>query len=249
MPRPPEIDAVRAVAEGRWGLAGATVTPHLGGMNAATWMVTRGDQRWVAKAADVGAGLAVAAAVERAGIPAGAPVRPVVRVAGVPLALLGYVPGRELGCADAPLIGATLGAVHRALRGVSVPGERGFLRVDASVSHFSVRSELRPLVRAAVAGLGDGWTTGLLHMDPAPGAFLRDDVTGRIGLIDWDGGNRGPLLYDLASAVMYAGRDVIEPYLAAGVLGPAEVDAGLERLLRFRYAVQADYFCRRTAEN
>jgi homoserine kinase type II len=128
-----------------------------------------------------------------------------------------------------------------------VPGERAFLRVDASAEHFTVRRELRPAVRAAVDGLGDGWTTGLLHADPHPGHFLRDDRTGRVGVIDWDGGYRGPLLYDLASAVMYSGPAVIGPYLNTGVLTAAEVDAGLERLLRFRFAVQADYFCRRTA--
>lgn len=249
MTRPPDTDRVRRVVEGEWGLSGATVTPHEGGMNSATWLVTRGDERWVAKAAEVGAGLAVATAVERAGIPAGAPVRPMVRVAGMPLALLSLVPGRELTAAEAPLVGATLAAVHRALRGVAVPGERPFLRVDVKAAHFDVRPQLRPLVAAAVAAVAEpagAWTTGLLHSDPAPGAFLLAD---RVGLIDWDGGIRGPLLYDLASAVMYSGPGVVGPYLAGGALTEAEAEAGLELFLRFRFAVQADYFCRRTARN
>jgi homoserine kinase type II len=63
-----------------WGLAGARVTEHNGGMGSETWFVDRGDQRWVAKAVAPGGGgqfaggLAIARRPEQAGIPAGAPV-------------------------------------------------------------------------------------------------------------------------------------------------------------------------------
>jgi homoserine kinase type II len=68
-------------------------------------------------------------------------------------------------------------------------------------------------------------------------------------LIDW-AALIGPLLYDVASAVMYVGgperaRPLIDAYLAEGVLNGAEVDAALPAMLRFRWAVQADYFARR----
>jgi hypothetical protein len=40
MPKPPDTAAVHAVVEGEWGLAGATVTDHHGGMNSATGDLT-----------------------------------------------------------------------------------------------------------------------------------------------------------------------------------------------------------------
>ena len=48
-------------------------------------------------------------------------------------------------------------------------------------------------------------TTGLLHLDPAPEAFRHDPVSRQVGLIDWATAQVGPLMYDLASAVMYVG--------------------------------------------
>jgi hypothetical protein len=60
----------------------------------------------------------------------------------------------------------------------------------------------------------------------------------------------GPLMYDLASAVMYVGGlDRAEPligaYLEHPVLHRAEVERTLRPMLRLRWAVQADYFARR----
>ena len=49
-------------------------------------------------------------------------------------------------------------------------------------------------------------TWAQLHTDPEPEAFRRD-ASGDIGVIDWSGSMRGPVLYDLASAVMYAGGE------------------------------------------
>jgi Ser/Thr protein kinase RdoA (MazF antagonist) len=68
-------------------------------MGSATWLVTHGDRRWVAKAVapaqrvQFAGGLSVAALLEAAGIPAGAPMptldrRPLVEVGTTPLALL-----------------------------------------------------------------------------------------------------------------------------------------------------------------
>jgi len=64
----------------------------------------------------------------------------------------------------------------------------------------------------------------------------------------------GPLLYDLASAVMYVGGpdhtgELIHAYLRDGVLDHAEVRDALAPMLRFRWAVQANYFAWRIAEN
>ena len=79
-----------------------------------------------------------------------------------------------------------------------------------------------------------------------------DGRTGRTGLIDWGPCGTGPLVYDLAAAVAYAGGpgsagDLIDAYVATGVVGRDEVDAALPVLLRFRWAVQADWYARRLA--
>jgi len=64
-------------------------------------------------------------------------------------------------------------------------------------------------VTAAVAALDQpapsSLSWGLLHADPAPEHFRLDPSSGRCGLIDWSVALEGPLLYDLASAVMYVG--------------------------------------------
>jgi Ser/Thr protein kinase RdoA (MazF antagonist) len=48
-------------------------------------------------------------------------------------------------------------------------------------------------------------TWGLLHADPESEAFLRQPDTGAVGLIDWTATTNGPVLYDVASALMYLG--------------------------------------------
>jgi homoserine kinase type II len=180
--------------------------------------------------------------------------RPVVDVDGVPLALLGWVGGTPLDVADQHLIGATLARVHAILTGASVDGVAHFHWVDPGAEHLSLRPWIRPAVAAAVAALdqlGPGaLSRGLLHTDPSPDAFRWDAARGRCGLIDWSTAMRGPLLYDLASAVMYVGGPdqagaLVDGYLEHGVLAPAEVERGLATMLRFRWAVQADYFARR----
>ena len=251
-----------------WGLAAATIEVHNGGMNSATWFVSEGGTRWVAKAVVPAArrsfiaGLAVAAALEAAGIPAGAPVATghgdvVVDVDGVPLALLSWVPGERLSGAepaDRRLIGATLAGVHSVLQDVSMGDAERFHWVDPQGGHLAVRPWVRSSVAAAVAAYDDldpqTLSTGLLHTDPAPEAFLRDRVRGVCGLIDWSVAMAGPLLYDLASAVIYVGGpdragSLIESYLDQGIVPRAEIERGLLVMLRFRWAVQADYFARR----
>lgn len=204
--------------------------------------------------------------VERAGIPAGSPEPAVdgsltVAVRGHWPALLPWVPGDPLtgqDCGERRLIGSTLARVHQALTGQAVEDAQPFHWVDPRADHLSLRPWLRPAVTAAPedldsAGL-DGWSWGLLHADPAPEAFRLDPATGQCGVIDWSIALYGPLMYDLASAVMYAGGpgsagDLIEAYLGEGVFRRGEVDEGLAPMLAFRWAVQADYFARRIADN
>jgi homoserine kinase type II len=266
-----EESARRCLAQ-EWNRPRATLTRLDGGMGSRTWTVDDAGRRWVLKAvapalgANLAGGLAVASGLDAAGIPAGAPAPTrtgalTATSGGHRLGLLAWVPGNPLtgeGERERRLIGTTLGQVHRALSAVAVPATQRFHWVDPDAGHLSLRPWLRPAVAAAVAALerpgAPAWTTGLLHADPAPEAFRLDPATGRCGIIDWSTALRGPLLYDLASAVMYLGgpataTDMTEAYLATGALSPAEAEADLTLMLRFRWAVQADYFARRITAN
>ena len=154
------------------------------------------------------------------------------------------------------LIGSTLGRAHRALLGHDLPAAGTFPWLDPAASHLAVRPWIRPAIEAALAAwdaLGpESVRWAPLHTDPAPEAFRLDPRTGVCGLIDWDLGVVGPLLYDLASARMYLGgpgrsEPVVAAYLATGALTRDEVERGLDTLARLRWAVQADYFARRIA--
>jgi len=68
-------------------------------------------------------------------------------------------------------------------------------------------------------------------------------------------GRAGPLLFDVASAVMYLGGPAAAlPFLSAyaeagGSVPSTEVRDHLDCVLRYRWAVQADYFASRIAED
>ena len=234
-------------------------------MGSATWLVTHGGRRWVAKAVapalgpQLAGGLSVATMLEAAGIPAGAPMptldgSALVELEAASLALLTWVEGEPLsgaGIGDQRMIGETLALVHQALRGASPAGAQRFHWVRSDASHLGLRPWIRPAVTAAVAALEQvglaSLTWGLLHADPAPEHFRLDASSGRCGLIDWSVALQGPLLYDLASAVMYVGGPghgghLVEAYLRREVVTAAEADRALPVMLRFRWAVQADYF-------
>jgi Ser/Thr protein kinase RdoA (MazF antagonist) len=260
---------VRALIDD-WAMTDPVVTPHAGGMNSQTRLVAERSGRWVAKsvASDgyrrfVG-GLSVALRGASSGIPVGTP-RPtqagalVAVIDGQPLALLAFVDGRELdGRDDAEqrTMGRTLAHVHRALVGAEIPEVDRFHWLDPRASHLSVRPWVRPAIETALAE----WeripprslTWSLLHTDPAPEAFRWDADAGVCGLIDWDLGMFGPLMYDVASAVMYLGGPqragpFLSAYLAEEVIALAELERSMPAMLRLRWAVQADYFARRIA--
>ena len=266
----PDGDAVSASLARHWGLPAPTIQRHDLGMNSRTWIITDGARRWVAKAvpADVqpsfAAGLAVASLVDTAGIPSGAPEPTRSGALSVvlgrwTLALLRFVDGEPLVGDDEreqQLIGQTLARAHRALVGSEVPGAERFHWIDADAPHLDVEPWVRPAVRGAIGGydatLPHSMTWGLLHSDPAPEAFLCDPRTGRCGIIDWGTALIGPLMYDVASAVMYVGgrryaAALLDAYLAERVIPATEVERTLDPMLELRWAVQADYFARRLA--
>lgn len=259
---------VADVVATHWGIRDAQVESLTGGMNSATWSVRGADQRWVAKAVPVGTfarpfryGLSLAARLEQAGIPAGAPVAAldgelIVTVAGQVFALLRWVEGVELigvRADEFALMGDTLGRIHRIL-GTVEPGTGLDPRDDAAPGALDLRPWIRPAVAAAVHGVEDlkpeTLTWGPVHGDPAPEHFRRDPGTGRCGLIDWGSAVQWPLMYDVATAVMYAGgpqtgQPLLEAYQAHDVLDPREIDRALVAMLRLRYAIHAIYFAGR----
>lgn len=234
-------------------------------MGSATWLVSQAGRRWVAKAvtpalrAPFAGGLSVATLLDESGIPAGAPVptldgRSVVDLDAASLALLTWVEGEPLtgsGADKQQVIGETLALAHQALQGASVPGPQRFHWVRPDADHLALRPWIRPAVTAALDRLDPASLTwGLLHSDPAPEHFRLDPSSGRCGVIDWSIALEGPLLYDLASAVMYVGGQdhagpLIDAYLRHPVVPSAAAERALPVLLRFRRAAQADYFARR----
>jgi len=213
-------------------------------------------------------GLSAAIRVEPAGIPTGPPelTRDGHRSADVPdgvMALLRWVGGYPLSGAnehEQTLIGTTLDRAHRALRGAPEvePADAGDFPewVDIDAPHLSIEDWIRPAVRTALAQYTEcaatGLTSGPLHGDPALEAFLWAPAKQRCGLIDWSSAMHGPVLYDLATAVMYVGGPtqagaLLDAYTHTAALPAAEITRGLDVLLRVRWAVQADYFSRRLA--
>ncbi len=268
------MDAARleSMLRSCWEVTGADVEVLTGGMNSTAWQVRARGRRWAlklvpaAQRAGFVAGLTAAQIVDAAGIPSGRPVTTLdgELCADVPegsLALLAWVDGVALAGDedDQPVIGSTLGAAHAALGAVGASDAPRFHWIDLDAAHLDVEEWVRPAVRAAVAGwdhvsAAAGASRGLLHGDPSPEAFLWNPRSSTCGLIDWSSAFYGPLLYDLASAVMYVGGSasatpLVDAYLQHGLIGDGEVAAGLLPMLRFRWAVQADYFARRLGAN
>lgn len=251
-----------------WGLTSSIVEPLGGGMNSATWLVRSNSETFVAKqvaagdATDFANGCEIALQLAGRGLRTGPPRRLVdgrLVLAEPPLALLEHVPGRELDGESAReqcLIATALAAVHHA--GEPHAGQRttGFfsqwLSPDprALATHPWLAAALAS-VREETASLRSTWS--ILHTDPAPEAFVHEDSTGITGVIDWSGATRGPILYDVASAVMYLGGTdsaaaFLATYAATGPLGADELSL-LDAFRRFRWAVQGSYFARRLAED
>ncbi len=168
------------------------------------------------------------------------------------LALLERVPGRELeGDTDEEQhwIASTLAGVHAAGSPASGPSNATFAAewVSPHVAGVDAHPWLAPAieaVRAETDALNLTWS--VLHTDPSPEAFIHDDVSGVTGLIDWAGAKRGPVLYDVASAVMYLGGSDHAAAFLATYSAHDPLDADEMHLLavfrRFRWIVQAAYF-------
>lgn len=236
-------------------------------MNSATALVASGAARFVAKwsrdVASLDAGCFAAAMLGSSGLHTGAPCPSRRGALTEPwadgaLALLRHVPGRELaGDTDVEqaLIGTTLARAHRAGRPEQDRGPFMTEWLSPAGEVLSVAGWLPDalaVVRRDYAMLPTlTWTQ--LHTDPAPEAFIHDDAAGTTGLVDWAGSRRGPVLYDVASAVMYlGGLPDAAPFLAAyeaeGLLDATEL-SHLATFGRLRWAIQASYFAARIASD
>ncbi|WP_122977020.1 phosphotransferase enzyme family protein [Actinoplanes teichomyceticus] len=260
----PEDDIVRTVLRDQWHLVPTAITELPMAMMSRGWEVTAGSERYVARLVDtaarlpVEAGLAAAEHLRGVRIEAGEPVRTLagaltVETARGALAVLRRPPGRHLDGAD-PVDqqwwGERLGAVHRALQDFRHPGLRPWQLLDPEAAHLDAESWLRPAVTAAVTAatrltVTDRLTYGVLHGDPAPEVFVLDVSTGRSGLLHCGAGGTGPLVYDVAAAVLYAGGpdragELLDGYRAAGPVAGDELEAALPVLLRLRWAVLAE---------
>jgi Ser/Thr protein kinase RdoA (MazF antagonist) len=264
-------DLIRSALEAHWHRAPAQIVALPAGLMSRAWSVRSGEEDLVARLVDddagrpLEAGLAAAVHLEARGIAIGRPVRTLggaltAETAAGTLALLRRVPGRPLhpnDPVDQQWWGDRLGAAHRELTGFGHPGLRRWSWLHPEAPHLSVEGWLRPAVADAVTAMTrltvtDRLTYGVLHGDPAAEGFVVDPASGRAGLLDWGACGTGPLLYDVAAAVVYAGgpdaaAELLDGYLAAGPVGRDEADAALPVLLRFRWAVQADWYARRLA--
>ena len=251
---------LRTVLRTCWqvGVDGCTPVSRL---NSDTYVIDSDAARYVAVLVPAGrrrqfeAGLAVAERLAGTGLPSETPVRAANGALCVPLdgtvvALLRCVDGRPLAETERHAWGHALGAVHRALVGYSHPDLGRFHWVRPDAAHLGVVDWVRPVVAAAVEAVAkisvtDVLSYGVLHGDPVAGAFRVAGDSGRTGLVDWGAAGSGPLVYDLACAVMHAGgpgaaAELIEGYVTHGPVPADEVEAVLPTMLRFRHAVEAD---------
>ncbi|TCO48380.1 homoserine kinase type II [Kribbella antiqua] len=248
---------VAAVVEEKWGLGVQGVEELTGGMNSAAWLVVGDGGPVVAKVVEAGdlafgAGLELAGRLGDAGLVTGRPVlsragRVVERVGGRQVGVLEFVEGVPLegAAADQVAIGTTLGRVHE-VSSTAPGGLEDWLQLVTQFDEWLDLEEwIRPAVATALDGVRElnGLSWAWLHGDPAAEAFLRQR-DGTIALIDWGSAMRGPILYDVASAVMYAGtaEHVVRAYVEKQQQAADEIESGLEAFLNLRYAVQAGYF-------
>jgi homoserine kinase type II len=262
-------DRVRSALRAGWHRPPDRLTPLTAASTTRGFQACVGDRRYVARLVTAGgrpaveAGLAAVEHLAARGLPVGRPVRAVdgmlaVAVPEGAVALLRDVPGRPLDACD-PLDqhwwGDLLGRVHRETAGFEHAGLLRWHWVRPGVPYLDLEPWLRPAVADAVAAVTrltvtDQLTYGVLHGDPLAGTFRMDLTTGRTGMVGWGPAATGPLVYDVAAAVIDAGgpaaaADLLDGYTAAGPVTRDEIEAALPVLLRFRWAVQADWCARR----
>jgi len=247
-----------------WGRVVRSAEPLGGGMNSTTALLKLPDGSFVAKwvptasAGALASGCEVAQLLAGHGLVTGEPLptldgRLTVPVGQGAVALLSFVAGEPLtanSVRDQKAMAVTLARVHAA---ETTTSSAPFMSDEVAELVHDVEPWIRPNVRVVLDEYDrlPALTWGVLHADPAPEAFLRQE-TGEVALIDWTASARGPVLYDVASAVMYLGGRVKAEafwHVYAGIspVPAAELEQHLEAFSRLRAAVQAAYFSMRVA--
>ena len=260
-----------AALRGGWQHVPSRLDPvPLGGTAATTWVATVAGACHLVTRVPLGkrlrleAGLtAVRHLVER-GLPAGEPVRTlsgalVAEHDGAAYAMVRCPPGRPLvprDPIDQQWWGDALARLHAGMDGFAHAGLAPWHRVRGDAPHLDAEPWLRPAVATACAALTrltvtDRLSYGVLHGRPRAAAFRLDPATGRTAVICWGPAATGPLVADLAAAVIHAHdeptAELVEGYAAAGAVSRDEIDAALPVLLRFHWATRADAAARRLA--
>jgi Ser/Thr protein kinase RdoA (MazF antagonist) len=235
------------------------------GYNSHTHLVIHESERYVVKVVpkEVGPkytdGLAVAALVEAAGIPTGAPVPTAAgdltaydgeRCWGV----LRFLDGTRVDTADARhlgLVGQTLGRIHAVLQHVEPPPH--LLRWDQLGGAFgdapflADKAWILEAFGAAFAALPSDLTMGLIHCDPHADSF-RIGATA-VGVIDWGEVMYAPCLLDVATTLSYFDESVdarpfLASYLETAPMRRTEL-AALAAMLKLRAAAEAYIYASR----
>lgn len=210
--------------------------------------------KWVRGSGDgLAAGCAAARRLAQHGLLTGAPFTTVTgalvhTTADGAVALLRFAAGDALTPGDPQDqrdMARTLAAVHAA---APIRSSASFLsEATAGIVH-DVEPWIRPSVQWVLTEYSNlpELTWSLLHADPSPDAFLRQS-DGRVALIDWTATTDGPVLYDVASALMYlGGRQHADPfwdtYLSCSPAPAGELIEHIGTFTRYRAAVQAAYF-------
>jgi Ser/Thr protein kinase RdoA (MazF antagonist) len=265
---PDDDDLLRSTLRSQWHIAATGIAKLPGGLLSEAWEVTTGAESYLVRLSAgparpaVEAGLAAADHLRGRGVAAGQPVRTLggaltVELPAGTVAVLRRVAGRTLrggDPVDQQWWGDRLGAVHRELQTFAHPGLRRWNGLDPAAAHLAIQPWLRTAVAEAVTAatrltVTDRLTYGVLHGDPAAEDFVVDPQTGRAGVLDCGAAGSGPLVLDVAAAVVYAGGpdaagELLDGYLAAGPVRRDELEAALPVLLRFRWALQADWSAR-----
>lgn len=248
-----------------WKYSVGEVKPLGGGMNSATALLQLDDGqavlKWVPRVAVPALvdGCTIARRLARHGLATGEPIPTVsgdlvYETDSGAVALLQFVEGEPLDPAsarDQHDMAVTLATVHAA----EATRQGGPFICDQILA---MAHDVAPWIRPAVGRVLEEYqrlpelTWGLLHADPETGAFLRQPESGSVALIDWSASTHGPVLYDVASALMYlGGRQKAGSFWAAYVShspAPAsELTEHVDAFTRYRGAVQAAYFSMRIA--
>jgi Ser/Thr protein kinase RdoA (MazF antagonist) len=246
------------------------------GLTSNTWYVEAAEERFVAKYAyqsreNFEDGLRAAELGERHGISSGAPLRTrdgklTIMVEGPhghsqPLALLRFISGEQLNPVEPDAVsiyGQLLGRIHRILlhefvEPCSFDVYDYLLQEDAGVMEqpglaqlifHAVEAARRYEARSQV-------TYGVIWGDKME--ILRENKTGRVGVVDWGTIESGPLLFDVALNILWffpAGSQVydefIQAYLAESPISVHELE-GLTYYKALLWARQAKYYAYRVA--